>query len=351
MVVKKLVRPLVANRAYRLQEMTSRAVDMLAVDRGGVREATHAGHLAVVEASGSLVASLGDPERVTYYRSCAKPFQALAGLGTGIVDRFHLEPAHIAVMSASHSGEPNHVDTVRDLLRRSAIPEEALQCGAHWPLHEPSAEAARREYEKPIAVFNNCSGKHAGMLAAAKALGAPVDSYLDRQHPVQVRIREVVAEFTGCDPATMRFGTDGCSAPNAAVPLRAIAHSLARLGTSASPAAKQVVEAMTANPYVVGGTDRFDTRLMEVSGGRILAKGGAAGLQVVLDRRSGQGLALKLESGDGAYIAAAVLRAMAGLGWLDEGEEQALASFGRPKLRNHRRIEVGEVEPVFEVRL
>jgi L-asparaginase II len=189
------------------------------------------------------------------------------------------------------------------------------------------------------------------MLAAAKALGAPLDSYLDRQHPVQLRIRDAVAEFTGSDAVRMPFGIDGCSAPNPAVPLRAIALSLARLGASDDPAAKQVVEAMAGNPFLVGGSDRFDTRLMEVSGGRIVAKGGAAGLQVVLDRRSRQGLALKLESGDGAYIAAAVLRAMAGLRWLDEGEEQALASFARPKLRNHRRIEVGTVEPVFEVRL
>ena len=331
--------------------MTNRAVDMLAVDRAGVREATHGGHLAVADRSGALLASLGDPERVTYYRSCAKPLQAVAALGAGIVERFHLEAAHVAVMSASHNGEPRHVDTVRDLLRRTAVPEDALQCGAHWPLHEPSAEAARREYEKPIAVFNNCSGKHAGMLAAAKALGAPLDSYLDRQHPVQVRIRDAVAKFTDCEASELRFGIDGCSAPNPAVPLRAIALSLARLGASDTSKAKQVVDAMAANPFLVGGTDRFDTRLMEVSGGRILAKGGAAGLQVVLDRRSGQGLALKLESGDGAYIAAAVLRAMAGLGWLDEGEEQALASFARPRLRNHRRIEVGTVEPLFEVRL
>src|ERR671935_727252 len=198
--------------------MPNAASPLVLVERGGVEEAVHLGHVAVADAAGRLRAELGDPTHLTYYRSCAKPFQAIACLRSGLVERFDLGPEQLAIMAASHNGEPRHVDAVRDLLRRTGVPESALQCGAHWPYYEPAASIARRQMEAPIAVFNNCSGKHAGMLAAAKALGAPPDSYLDRQHPVQARIREVVAEFTDCDASTMQFGTDGCSAPNPAVP-------------------------------------------------------------------------------------------------------------------------------------
>src|SRR5437667_418088 len=147
--------------------MPNSAAPLVSVERGGVAEAIHLGHLAVVAADGGIRASLGDPDHLTYFRSCAKPFQAIGSLGTGIADRFDLRAEHLAIMSASHSGEPRHVEIVRDLLARAAIPESALQCGAHWPIHEPSAAAARQQMTEPLPVFNNCSGKHAGMLAAA----------------------------------------------------------------------------------------------------------------------------------------------------------------------------------------
>src|SRR5438105_7795648 len=140
------------------------AAPMVRVERGGVEEAIHPGHLAAVDASGRVRASVGNPDRLTYFRSCAKPFQAMAALRTGIVDRFQLQPEHVAIMAASHNGEPGHVEVVRDLLDRVGIPESALQCGAHWPYYEPAATVARRPTGAALELSNNWSGQHAGRL-------------------------------------------------------------------------------------------------------------------------------------------------------------------------------------------
>src|SRR5207248_6128876 len=336
-----------ATTLFILSRMPDLAAPLVRVERGGVEEAIHLGHLAVVDAGGRLQASLGDPGRVTYFRSCAKPFQAIGSLSAGIAARYELGAEHIAIMAASHNGEPRHVEIVRDLLRRAGIAESDLQCGAHWPYYEPAATAARQQMDEPLAVFNNCSGKHAGMLAAARAPGAPLDTYLDPTHPVQQRIRDTVEALTRCPPAEIHYGIDGCSAPNAAVPLTAMARSFAALMTATDETPRTVAAAMTQHPYLIGGTDRFDTRLMEVTSGRLLAKGGAAGAHCTGDRRSGRGLAVKLDSGDGTWTAVAVMAALEQPGWLDQGESEALSSFAMPTLRNHKRVAVGTVRPVF----
>ncbi len=330
---------------------SNQAVPLVAVDRGAIREATHYGHVVVVDGPDGIRAALGQPDRQTYFRSSAKPFQALAALRAGIQTRFHLQPEHVAVMAASHSGETQHVALVREVLDRAGVPEAALQCGAHWPLYEPAADALRAQLPAPLPVHNNCSGKHAGMLAAARALEASLENYLHPDHPVQVRIRDTIQEFTGVPTGSLASGIDGCSAPNAAVPLHAMARAFATLVQSSDPDGQTVIEAMTRHPFLVAGTDRFDTSLMEVSKGRLVAKGGAAGVHCCADRGSGQAIALKFESGDGTWVGTAVLATLHQLGRLDAGELQALQRFARPSLRNHRRIEVGRAMAVFELPL
>ena len=329
--------------------MPGSAAPLVRVERNGIEEALHLGHLVVADADSRVQVALGDPDRITYYRSCAKPFQAFAAVRTGIVSRFGLQPEHVAIMAASHNGEPRHIEVVRDLLQRSGVSENALHCGAHWPYYDPAASVVRRQMTEPLAVFNNCSGKHAGMLAAARTLDAPLESYLDPAHPVQQRIRDAVTEFTGVAPSDVRYGLDGCSAPNAAVPLKAVARSFAALIRSDDASARSVVDAMTGQPFLIGGTDRFDTRLMDVTHGRVVAKGGAAGAHCTADRRSGLGLAIKLDSGDGTWAAVAVMAALDQLGWLEPAERQALSSFAEPQLRNHRRTVVGAVHPAVEL--
>jgi L-asparaginase II len=326
------------------------ATPLVRVERGEVEEAIHLGHLAVADAAGQLQASLGDPEHLTYFRSCAKPFQALGSLASGVIARLQLNAEHIAVIAASHNGEARHVEVVRDLLAHAGVPESTLQCGAHWPYYEPAASAVRRQLEEPLAIFNNCSGKHAGMLAAARVMGAPLETYLEPTHPVQQRIKAVIEAFSGCPASATPYGIDGCSAPNAALPLSAMARSFASLVVSNDQLPRTIVEAMTQHPYLVGGTDRFDTRLMEVTGGRLLAKGGAAGAHCTANRRLGLGLAVKLDSGDGTWAGVAVMAALEQLGWLEPEEREALDSFARPMLRNHKRLAVGRVRPVLQLR-
>jgi L-asparaginase II len=329
--------------------MPESAVPLLRVERGGLEEGLQRGHLAAVDASGTVIAALGDPNRQTYFRSCAKPFQAIAALRTGIVDRFGLTAEHVAVMCASHSGEPRHVAVVRDLLAHAAFDESALRCGAHWPIDETAAGVARREMLAPVQIFNNCSGKHSGMLAAARVLEAPLETYLDPPHPVQQRIRQVVEEYAGVATTDVVYGIDGCSAPNAAVPLSAMAHAFARLVASSDPTTKSAVEAMTTHPFLVGGSRRFDTALMEVTRGRLLTKGGAAGAHCTANRQSGVGLALKLEDVDGTWISAAVIAALTELGWLTPAEQQALDRFAHPTVRNHNGLAVGEAIPLLHL--
>ena len=330
--------------------MPTSAVPLLRIERGEVEEGIQRGHLAAVDARGTILASQGDRSRPTYFRSCAKPFQAIAALRTGIVERFGLTGEHVAIMCASHSGELKHVDVVRDLLAHAEIDESALQCGAHWPYDEAAASVVRRDMTEPLPVFNNCSGKHSGMLAAAKMLQAPLASYLEPSHPVQQRIRQVIEEFTGCPTTDVVYGIDGCSAPNAAVLLSAMARAFAQLVTSEDTVAATAVEAMTMHPFLIGGTNRFDTALMEVTKGRLLAKGGAAGAHCTADRRSGHGLALKLEDVDGTWVSAAVMAALVDLGWLTPAEQQALDRFAHPKLRNHKGLEVGRVRPLLSLK-
>jgi L-asparaginase II len=284
---------------------------------------------------------------VTYFRSCAKPFQTIAGLRTGLVARYGLQSQHIAIMSASHNGEPRHLEVARDLLRRAEVSEASLECGAHWPYYEPAAAAVRRQMAEPIAIFNNCSGKHAGMLAASRVLGAPLAGYLDPDHPIQQGILAAIAEFSGLPLGAIRYGIDGCSAPNAAVPLAAMARAFAVLTTTTDANARAVVDAMTSNPFLIGGSERFDTILMETTGGRLLAKGGAAGAHCTADRDSGQGLAIKLDGGDGTWTPVAVIAALTQLGWLRPPELELLGRFAHPILRNHRHLEVGRVRPLL----
>src|SRR2546426_637909 len=328
--------------------MPNSAAPLVSVERAGVEEAIHLGHLAVVGSDGQVRARLGDPDHLTYFRSCAKPFQSVGSLGTGIASQFDLRPEHVAIMSASHNGEARHVEIVRDLLARAAVPESALQCGAHWPIHDPSAALARRQMNEPLPIFNNCSGKHAGMLAAAKALEAPLETYLAPDHPVQRRISDVIAEYTRRPAATIHYGVDGCSAPNPAVPLAAMARSFAALVRANSEIPRGVVAAMIEHPFLIGGTDRFDTRLMEATGGRLLAKAGAAGAHCTADRESGLGLAIKLDSGDGTWTAVAGSGAAHPVPWAEPGGAAALSAVARPTLRNHRRVAVGAVRPVLE---
>ena len=342
--------------------------------RGGIAESIHYGAIAVVDAFGNLIAWYGDPEAVTYLRSTAKPFQVLPLLENGGKEYYNLEDRDIAIMSASHSGTDLHVEAVRNLQRKTGVSEKDLLCGTHNPFHRASAQALRDRHEKPTPNQHNCSGKHTGMLAAENMGNKYIysshtqNTYIELNHPVQKSILDTFAYMCGLEPENVSVGVDGCSAPNYAVPLSRAALAYARLcdpdegevqPLARSEACRQVTSAMMSHPDLIGGPGRFDTLLMEVTTGKIVAKRGAEGYQgvgvfpgAISPDSSSLGIALKIADGDSREKVrqAVTLEVLRQLGVLTTSELAAMAKFGpnRPVM-SWRKIVVGNAEPIFEL--
>ncbi|HKC74745.1 MAG TPA: asparaginase [Chloroflexota bacterium] len=330
------------------------SAELLYTTRGDLVETIQRGHVAVVDVRGRLIASGGDPEATSYMRSAAKPLQATMVVQSGAAGRFGLAGPLLAICCASHQGEPGHVAAVREVLARAGVPESALQCGVHAPVYGPAAAALWRAGEEPAAVHNNCSGKHAGMLAAARALGAPLESYLSIDHPVQQGILANVAALTGVPRERIVIGVDGCSVPVHGVPIRAMAYAYARLADPASapacaPLLAPLAEAMVAHPWYVRGTGGPDTALIERGGGRLVAKGGADGVLCIAVRDAGLGLAMKVESGRNERAHAVAIDALRQLGVLRADEVEAMGDLAHPPVRNHRGLYVGQARPVVKL--
>ncbi len=319
------------------------------VTRGDLVESIHDVAACAGDARGNVRFSSGDVDRLVYLRSSAKPFIAAAAVAAGVVERFGLEPREVAVMASSHFGEPFHVEAVASILRKTGFDVSALQCGTHDPYNEASAHALIRAGETPSALYNNCSGKHAGILALCKAIGADPATYLEAQNPAQVEILALCARLSDDDAATWPVGADGCGIPVYATPLRNAALSFARFASldgvdPRDAAALRVVrDAMVAHPAYVAGTGVFDTVLMEAGEGSIACKGGAEGVQGVSDISSGLGLAVKVADGTGRARGPATIAVLHALGTLDAQRATKLARFGRPIVYNRAGRAVGEI--------
>lgn len=334
--------------------MHSHAAPLVAFTRGPTVESVHYGSIAVADGEGRTVASVGDPERVTFMRSSAKPFQAMAVVETGAAHRFEITSAELAVIAASHSGEPRHTEAVRALLQRVGLPVDALQCGLHPPVHAATRLALERRGEAPTPLHHNCSGKHCGMLCACVHRGWDLRTYLRPDHPVQRAVLALLSDVTGLPDADISLAIDGCGVPTFALPLRSFAAAFARLGRLAEneehgEAAGRVRAAMVEHPRMVAGEGRFDTELMAVTHGRLVAKAGAEACEGVGIVGEGWGLAVKIEDGNSRAVPVAVMEALRQLGALSEVDFDALAHHGRPALTNYRDEVVGEARPVFQL--
>jgi L-asparaginase II len=321
---------------------------LVEVLRGGRVESRHAGAVAVVDADGRTVLALGDVEQPVYPRSAIKALLALPLIESGAADRLGLTTEELALACASHSGEPGHVATATAMLARAGLDTSALRCGAHWPIHQPSAQALARAGGQAGAIHNNCSGKHAGFLCTACALDADRGSYERPENPVQRMVRGTLEEVSGVDLRASAPAVDGCSVPTWAVPLRALALAFARFGSGAglgperAKAAARLRGACLAHPWHVAGTGRFCTELMQTFGARVFVKTGAEGVFCGAVPERGLGIAVKCDDGAGRAAEVAIAATLARLMPSDRVEFER---FVRPVLRNWNGIAVGALRP------
>jgi len=322
--------------------------------RGGIVESAHRGAIAVVDADGATVVALGDIERPIFPRSAVKVLQALPLVASGAADALGLDDEALAIACASHNGEPEHVAVVARTLGRANLDAEALECGAHWPYREPIQRQMAAAGVEPSALHNNCSGKHAGFLCVACRMAGGADvrdyarGYVGAEHPVMRSVTAAMQAATGYDLARTVRGTDGCSIPTYAIPLRHLAHAFARVGTGVgltpehAAAARRLRGAVARHPFMVGGTGRFDTRVMERLGERVFCKVGAEGVFCAALPERGLGVAIKVDDGNNARAAevamAAVIEALVAL---DDGEAALMRSLSDVTLRNWNGIDVG----------
>ena len=320
------------------------------------------------------MASYGDPQMVAFLRSSAKPFQALPFVERGGVEHYGFTPRELSLSCASHEGSALHVRTVVEMQKKVGIEESDLQCGSHLPGDVEELTTMIRNGRHPTPNYNNCSGKHTAMLAHAKMRGLPLENYLDIAHPIQQDILASFAEMCQFPVSEVELGTDGCSAPNFAVPLFHAALGMARLcdprelPSARSEACFKITAAMSAHPEMVSGYGEFDERLMKTGAGRIITKRGAEGFQIVGVRPGvigmdspGVGIALKVSDGDASRMGddltfsnrvrpAVTVEILRQLGALSSEQEQALAGFGPVKdIKNHKGLVTGQSRPVFEL--
>jgi len=266
--------------------------------RGGVVESIHRVSAAVVDAKGRLVASAGDPTLVTFWRSAAKPFQAMALVKDGAADRWHFDERALALACASHSSEPIHRELAESMLQQVGLTESALACGPHPPLGPAIAEAVVRHGITMSPCWSNCSGKHAGMLALALHHEWPISGYQNQGHPVQERILQEVIRWTGVPSEQLLQAVDGCTTVCYGLPLEAMALAYARFAASKETAAARLRTAMVRHPDLVAGAGRPCTDIMTAGAGRLVAKIGADGIYCAGVIPGGLGIAIKVEDGD-----------------------------------------------------
>ena len=331
----------------------SSLVPLIESHRGGTLESLNFGAVAVCDIQGHVVASCGDARFRTFTRSTLKALQALSFVQSGGARKLGFTPQNFALMCASHSGEPMHVEQCQSILDKAGVTYKRLQCGCHVPYYvEQGVGPAPEHIDERM---HNCSGKHAGMLAHCAVNGWPLDNYLDPSHPLQQSIRAHVARACGVDESQMKMGIDGCSAPNYAVPLSALARGYARLASGTRDAEfgesfEQLASAMTAHPDLVSGTGRNDLAFMRAGRGDWVTKVGAEGVQAFASRSRGQAFAIKIADGSKVALFAATIEVLDQIGWLDDAQREELEPWRARDILSIRGAKVGERRPAFRLK-
>jgi L-asparaginase II len=321
---------------------------LVEVIRGPLVESRHRGAVAVLDAEGRTVISVGDVAAPVFPRSAIKALQGLPLVESGAAERYGFGDEALALACASHSGEPAHVAGVEQMLAQAGLSPAALRCGVHWPMAQTAAAAVARA-GGPSALHNNCSGKHAGFLCLACATGADTADYFRPDHPVQGYVRAVLEDFTGAALGERVCAIDGCSVPTWAVPLDRLAHGFAKFGSGhgltpeRARAAARLREACARQPWFVAGTGRFCTEVMQHFGRRVFVKTGAEGVYCGALPEQGLGIAIKCDDGAGRAAQAIMAKLIARFLPLDAADRAALEPLVRPVLHNWNGFEVGAI--------
>ena len=329
---------------------------LVEVTRGPLVENKHRGHVAIVDRQGKLLFRAGDPYHKTFWRSSAKPVQALPVVQEGAVEHFGISPRELALFCASHNGEVFHTDAVKGIFAKLGLDYSLLQCGVHSPIHKETAKALILAGEEPSVLHSNCSGKHSGMLTLVAHLGLDLTTYLDLNHPLQQKILDYIADMTEYPRENIAIGIDGCGVPVHGLPLYNMALAYGRLaqpeglGQERAKACKRITDAMLTYPEMVSGSQGFCTKLMQVGEGNIVAKGGAAGLYCVGIISKGIGIAVKCEDGSSRGREPVVVEVLRQLGYLAPHQVEALKDFHQPEIINHRGEVCGAVRPVVKLK-
>jgi L-asparaginase II len=324
---------------------------LVEVTRGDVVESVHRGAAAVYDADGKAVWEIGDTTQPVFPRSAVKSIQALPLVESGAADAYGFGDRELALACASHSGQPEHVELARSMLARAGLDETALECGWHWPSNHEATIALARSGGSPNALHNNCSGKHSGFLCTCRHLGIEHRGYVEAGHPEQEMVREAMEAVTGVPHDPEYRGIDGCSIPTYAIPLRSFAHGFARMVTGQglepqrAAAAKRLMGACMAEPFLVAGDGRADVALMQAAPGRIFAKTGAEGVYCAAVPELGLGVAVKCEDGAGRGAEVMVAAVLAKLLKSDTALSSKLLEIARPPVESRIGAKVGTLRP------
>jgi L-asparaginase II len=314
--------------------------------RGPTVESQHRGAFAVVDAVGQVLRSSGDIRKPVFPRSAIKAFQCVPVIESGAADHFGLSDEEIALCCASHIGEAEHVRVASSILRKVGIDEDDYECGIHWPERMDDRAALVKAGQGPRAIHNNCSGKHAGMLALAKHLGAPLSGYVLKDHPVQQAIARTLDAYCDVDTANAPCGTDGCSVPTWPMPLKDVARGFAKLFAPGNSVGERIAKAVRANPFMIAGTGKFDTRIMQAVP-RLFIKVGAEGVYCGAIPHASLGFALKIDDGASRGAEVAIARVLSALNCWTADEVIAISEFTHSTMHNWRKLEVGESRASF----
>lgn len=324
---------------------------LVEVLRGTHVESAHRGAVVVVDADGKTVFALGDTAKPVFPRSAVKAIQALPFVESGAADAFGFGDRELALACASHSGEPAHAELAEAMLAKAGVGTDALECGTHWPSSQAAMVTLARSGAAPSALHNNCSGKHSGFVCTCRHLGIAHQGYVRPEHRFQQMVRETMEAVTGASHDETNRGTDGCSIPTFAVPLQNLALGFARMttGNGLAPerakAARRLMSACMAEPFLVAGTARADTELMRAAPGRIFVKVGAEGVYCAAVPELGLGIALKCDDGAGRAAEVMIAALLARLMAADEAVAEKMKKAANPVLKNWNGIEVASLRP------